>query len=133
MGFGNGRDEGHESCSTEELGDEDGGVGLGLSGVDPLEAGSENARLAASLSENSAAVTTHLSKEKIFRIKRKAFRRKDRNKKYQILLLLVLLLPQDRKNEGSSIPVSWKERKTKWTSWKGVLERCVASVCMWYI
>lgn len=43
MVVGNSGDEGHKGGAAEELGDEDGSVGLGLSTVDPLEAWPENA------------------------------------------------------------------------------------------
>ncbi|GMN37864.1 hypothetical protein TIFTF001_007170 [Ficus carica] len=57
--FRDGRNEGHEASAAEELGDEDGGVGLGLRGVDPLQALAEHAIVAAALSENPAAIAAH--------------------------------------------------------------------------
>lgn len=45
--LGYGRDEGHEAGTTEELGDEDCGVGLSLRAVNPLQALPEHAFVAA--------------------------------------------------------------------------------------
>lgn len=58
--------DGGEGCdeagAAEELGDEDGGVGLRLRAVDPLDAGPENAGVAAPLAQHAAAVAAHLPK-----------------------------------------------------------------------
>lgn len=64
--LGDGRDEGHEAGTAEELGDEDGGVALGFGGVDPLQTRAQDARLAATLSEDSAPIATHLSLFRFF-------------------------------------------------------------------
>jgi len=58
LAIGDVGDEGHEAGTAEELGDKDGGVGLGLGGVYPLQALSKH--VAATLSKNPAAITTHL-------------------------------------------------------------------------
>ena len=42
-----------------ELGEEDGGVGLRLRGLDPLQAGPDRARVAAALAQDAAAVAAH--------------------------------------------------------------------------
>jgi hypothetical protein len=60
LAIGDVGDEGHEAGTAEELGDKDGGVGLGLGGVYPLQALSKHAVVAATLSKNPAAITTHL-------------------------------------------------------------------------
>lgn len=57
--LGAGIDEVNEASATIELGEEYGGVGLGLSGFDPLKAGSDGAAVAAAFAEDSAAITTH--------------------------------------------------------------------------
>jgi len=49
-----------EARAAEELGDEDGGVGLRLRAVDPLDAGAEHAGVAAPLAQDAAAVAAHL-------------------------------------------------------------------------
>jgi hypothetical protein len=57
--FGDGGDEGEQSGAAEELGDEDGGVALGLGGVDPLETRAQHAGLAAALAQHPATVAAH--------------------------------------------------------------------------
>jgi hypothetical protein len=57
--LGAGIDEVNEASATIELGEEDGGVGLGLGGFDPLKAGSDGTTVAAAFAEDSAAITTH--------------------------------------------------------------------------
>ena len=55
-----GGEGGDEARAAEELGDEDGGVGLRLRAVDPLDAGAEHAGVAAPLAQDAAAVAAHL-------------------------------------------------------------------------
>ncbi|GKU95624.1 hypothetical protein SLEP1_g8958 [Rubroshorea leprosula] len=57
--FQNGGKEGDEARVAKKLGDENGGVALGLSTVDPLKTGTQNTRLTASLSQNAAPIATH--------------------------------------------------------------------------
>ena len=52
-------EEVHEARSTEEFGDEDGGMALGFGGVDPLEGGAEDAGVTASFPQDSAAIAAH--------------------------------------------------------------------------
>jgi hypothetical protein len=52
---------GDEAGAAEELGDEDGGVGLRLRAVDPVDAGAEHAGVAAALAQDAAAVAAHRS------------------------------------------------------------------------
>ncbi|PON54278.1 hypothetical protein PanWU01x14_196680 [Parasponia andersonii] len=56
---GDGGDEGHEVAAAEELGEKQGGVALGLGGLDPVQARPQYARLAAPFSEHSATVAAH--------------------------------------------------------------------------
>jgi len=56
-----GGEGGDEAGAAEELGDEDGGVGLRLRAVDPLDAGPEHAGVAAALAQHAAAVAAHLN------------------------------------------------------------------------
>ena len=56
-----GGEGGDEARAAEELGDEDGGVGLRLRAVDPLDAGAEHAGAAAPLAQDAAAVAAHLA------------------------------------------------------------------------
>ena len=56
-----GGEGGDEARAAEELGDEDGGVGLRLRAVDPLDAGPEHAGVAAPLAQDAAPVAAHLS------------------------------------------------------------------------
>lgn len=51
--------EGHETGTAKELGDEDGGVSLRLRFVYPLQALSKHAIVAATLSKNPTAIATH--------------------------------------------------------------------------
>ncbi|PON94500.1 hypothetical protein TorRG33x02_097470, partial [Trema orientale] len=53
---GAGIDEVDEAGAAVELGEEESGVGLGLRGFDPLEAGSDGATLAAPSPEDSASI-----------------------------------------------------------------------------
>ncbi|PON91099.1 LOW QUALITY PROTEIN: hypothetical protein TorRG33x02_131300 [Trema orientale] len=55
---GDGGDEGHVAAA-EELGEKQGGVALGLGGLDPVQARPQYARLAAPFSEHSATVAAH--------------------------------------------------------------------------
>ena len=57
--FWAGVDEVHEAGSAVELGEENGGIGLGLGALDPLEAGADAAVLAAALAEDSAPIAAH--------------------------------------------------------------------------
>jgi hypothetical protein len=52
-------DEIQEAGAAVELGKEDGGVSLGLRALDPLQARSDAAGLAASFPEHSASIATH--------------------------------------------------------------------------
>lgn len=56
---GGGADEVHEAGPAVELGEEHGGVGLGVGRLDPLEAGAYVAGVAAALAEHAAAVAAH--------------------------------------------------------------------------
>jgi hypothetical protein len=56
-----GGEGGDQAGAAEELGDEDGGVGLRLRAVDPLDAGPEHAGVAAALAQHAAAVAAHLT------------------------------------------------------------------------
>lgn len=56
-----GGEGGDEAGAAEELGDEDGGVGLRLRAVDPLDARPQHARVAAPLPQHAAPVAAHLS------------------------------------------------------------------------
>lgn len=55
-----GGEGGDEAGTAEELGDEDGGVGLRLGAVDPLDAGPQHAGVAAPLAQHAAPVAAHL-------------------------------------------------------------------------
>lgn len=59
VGRGDGREKGHEAGAAEELGDEDGGVGLGLRALDPVQTRPEDARVAATFSKHTAPVAAH--------------------------------------------------------------------------
>lgn len=59
MGLGDSRYEGEKTATTEELGDKEGGVALGICAVDPAEARPEDAGLAATLSQNPTPVAAH--------------------------------------------------------------------------
>lgn len=52
-------DEVHEASAAIKLGKEDSGVGLGLGALDPLQARSDTAILAATLAQNSTSIATH--------------------------------------------------------------------------
>lgn len=56
---GAGVDKVHEAGAAIELGEEDGGLGLCFGALDPLEAGSDGAAVAAPLPEDPAAVAAH--------------------------------------------------------------------------
>jgi hypothetical protein len=57
--LGPGIDEIHEASTAVELGKEDGGVTLGLGALDPLQARSNAAALAASFPQHTASIATH--------------------------------------------------------------------------
>lgn len=57
--FGAGVDEVHEAGAAVELGEENGGVCLGLGTLNPLQARPDAAILAAAFAEYSASITTH--------------------------------------------------------------------------
>lgn len=52
-------DKVNESCTSIEFGEEEGGVGLGFRGGDPLETRSECAIFAAAFAEDSAPIAAH--------------------------------------------------------------------------
>ena len=52
-------DEVDKPGTAVELGKENGGVGLGVRGFDPLKARSESAVFTAAFAENSAAIAAH--------------------------------------------------------------------------
>lgn len=52
-------DEVHKSSTAIKLSKEDSGVGLRLRALDPLQARSNTAILAAALAQNSTSITTH--------------------------------------------------------------------------
>lgn len=52
-----GIDEVDETGSAIELGEEEGGIGLGVRGFDPLKTGSDGAALVAALAEDTAPIT----------------------------------------------------------------------------
>lgn len=54
-----GGEGGDEAGAAEELGDEDGGVGLRLRTVDPLDAWPQHAGVAATLAQHAATVAAH--------------------------------------------------------------------------
>lgn len=56
---GAGIDEVDEAGAAVEFCEEEGGVGLGLWGFDPVKAGSNGAALRAAFAENSASITAH--------------------------------------------------------------------------
>ena len=52
-------DEVHKACAAIELGEEDGGIGLRLGALDPLQTGADAAVLAAPLAQHAASIATH--------------------------------------------------------------------------
>ena len=52
-------DEVYEASAAVELGEEDGGVGLGVRGLDPLKARPDIASFTAPLSEHPATIAAH--------------------------------------------------------------------------
>lgn len=54
-----GGDEGHEAGAAEELGNEKGGVALLFGAIDPVDACSQRALLAAALAQHPAAIAAH--------------------------------------------------------------------------
>ena len=56
-----GGEEGHEAGAAEEFGDEDGGVGLSLRVLNPLNRLPQYAILIAAFSQNSTPVAAHLN------------------------------------------------------------------------
>lgn len=58
---GTGGDEVEEAGAAVELGEEDGGIGLGVGAADPLQARPDGAARAAALAEDAAAVAAHSS------------------------------------------------------------------------
>lgn len=59
-------DEVDESSAAVELGKKESGVGFGLGGFEPLEAGSEGAVVGATFAEDSATVAAHSHHRLIF-------------------------------------------------------------------
>ena len=66
LGVGDGGEEGHEAGAAEELGDEDGGVGLSLRALNPLNRLPQYAILIAAFSKNSTSVAAHLNSTIMF-------------------------------------------------------------------
>ena len=62
-----GIDEVEKAGAAVELGEEDGGVGLGFRGFDPFKAGSDGAGLVTTFPEDSASIATHPHGSKICR------------------------------------------------------------------
>ena len=55
--IGAGIDEINEASSAVEFGEEEGGVGLGLGGFDPLKTRPDGAAFTAAFAKNSASIT----------------------------------------------------------------------------